>query len=180
MYNPQTQNQIVSFYDRDILSKFKTREEGKPVYITKVYVKIDIPFKEKDSINRPMQEKDMAKYPQQWEAYQSREKYEMEGTVIENWNYLDESQIKMLKSAGIKTVEQVGAVDDNTVKRLGSNGRRMRDMAIKFVAQGDAVDLRKQLDEVKKELAELTADKKPKKKKEVIDDTPNSNSERSE
>lgn len=147
---------IVTFYDNSKQNNFKSREEGKAVYDNILYIHKVVPFKEKDSIRRPARDKDKQDYPQQYQAYQDREKYEAEGTTIQNWNFPNESQVKMLSSQGIKTVEQVAALGDDSLSRMGHNARTLRDTAKKFIMQGDAADSRKKIADLEAKCDELT------------------------
>ena len=68
-------------------------------------------------------DKDKKDFPQQYQAYLNREKHGQEGTTIQNWNFPNESQVKMLSSHGIHTVEQVAALGDDSIARMGGQGR---------------------------------------------------------
>ena len=142
MNNPTViqDHNLVTFKDEPVYQSFASKEQGKAVHIDQLFVEIIVPFKEKDSIYKPATDIEITKYPQAYEAYKNQEKIEQSGTVLQNWNYPSEAQIKMLLAHKVRTVEQVAALDDVACKRMGNGGRVLRDTAIKFVAQADGMD----------------------------------------
>lgn len=62
------------------------------------------------------------------------------GHKLDSWPELDVAQVAMLKDAGIMTLEQLTAVNDAALFRLGPNGRKLREGAKKWL---DAVNERK-------------------------------------
>jgi hypothetical protein len=58
-----------------------------------------------------------------------------EGTPILNWPVLSPSQVNMLQANKILTVEVLAQANEETIARLGMGGRRLKDMAVNFLAQ---------------------------------------------
>lgn len=161
MYNPEVlqENILVSFFDKSIKNNFKSAEEGVPIFNEVLYISKTVPFKEKDSVQRKATSEDKSNYPQAFQAYENREKFEGEGTLVKNWNYPSESEVQMLLTHKIVTIEQVAALDDIAVKRMGNGGRALRDTARKYIEQADGVDkLAEDLKTLKKESSEQIAE----------------------
>jgi hypothetical protein len=197
MYNPEVlqDNLLVTFFDKSIKNNYESEQQNAPVFTEVTYISKVVPFKEKDSIERKARPEDFAEYPEQYTAYQNREKHEQEGTLVKNWNYASESEVQMLMTHKVVTVEQVAALDDVATKRMGNGGRALRDAARKFVEQASGLDavkdelelLKKESSETIKELESTVADLESKLKDlnnadtriEVKDDTPKRNTKRS-
>jgi len=146
---------IVTFYIESKQNNWETEQAGKAIYDDILYVHKVVPFKEKDSFRGKASDKDKRQYPNQYQAFLNREKHDLEGTTIQNWNFPNESQVKMLSSHGVHTVEQVAALGDDSVARMGGQGRVLRDTAKKYIMQGDAVDNRNKIADLEATCAEL-------------------------
>lgn len=173
MYNPQAlqENLLVSFFNKSVKMNRESEEKGVPIFKEILYIKKVVPFKDKDSIEKKASPEEIAKYTAQYQAFQNREKYEEEGVLIKNWNYASESEVQMLLAHKVVTVEQVAALDDVAVKRMGNGGRALRNAARKYAEQSQDVDvLKDKIKELEAIIKEL---------QEVKNDTPNRNTKRS-
>ncbi len=162
---------IVTFYDEPMLNKSKTkRNTGIPIYDDITMVKILIP-NQHDCAPRPMQEKDKARFPKSWQAYETGREPAEDGTPLADWAQITPGEMKTCLANNVKTVEMLAEVADQTLPTLGPGAVSLRQRAVKFLADRNEMPaLREELDELRAELAELKASKKkaPKKKMRVV------------
>lgn len=123
----------------------------------------------------------LRKMPQLWEriepAYErwlKGQETPVDGTPLEAWPGLTKGQVEHLRLLHVRSVEELAAVTDSTLDKIGMGARALRERAKLFVQakQGSAqleaalVGVREENDNLKTELAELRAlveDLKPKK-----------------
>lgn len=167
---------FVEFRDEPIYNEFKSQQEGRPCYDTKVMVKIYTPgdkTKVVDRLARITQEEaaalgippDSVRWPAQWAAYQQGHKAIQEGLPLSEWAKLNKQQVQDFNALNIYTVEQLSEVSDTALNGLGHGGRAIRDAAISFLAQAkDASFMSKleakhqqEMEEMQRQIAELRA-----------------------
>lgn len=82
------------------------------------------------------------------------------GTKIEQAEFLSKGEIESMKSLKILTIEQLAAADDKVAKRIGPHAMDRIEKAQAFVAsQTDASEMLSQMEELKRQIAELKGEK---------------------
>ena len=172
----QDKAQFVEFFTEAVHHKFKSEEEGHPVYVDKPFVKI-MTAGSRDEVIRPIKDSDKQRWPREWEFYEKNEEIAVEGWPIEQWPALSKSQIAELKHMNIPTVEALAALSDTGIQNVGMGARELvaKAKAALEAANGNAgleklaAENERQKDEIeilKSQVAELAAkvEKKGKKK----------------
>ena len=81
------------------------------------------------------------------------------GTPLSEWSYLSNARAAELKSLSIHTLEALAEVPDTALKRMGMDGRELREKAKVFLeqAQGNALEQRmaSEMMELKRQNEEL-------------------------
>jgi len=105
-------------------------------------------------------------YPQEW-IDQFRKKFEMfkegqeapvNGTHVREWPHLSPAQVQNLVAARIITVEDVAALTEEALNRVGMGSRELREKARDWLASRDMTKSALQENEaLKAKLADLTA-----------------------
>lgn len=98
---------IVVIYDHEKQDGRASAKEGRPVFKTEPFIKIDFPGDNLTSIDRPLRETDKLEYPQAWERYQKKEQAVINGTPLAHWPMMTRLQVAELNSLNIWTVEQL-------------------------------------------------------------------------
>lgn len=108
------------------------------------------------------------RFPQAYAAFKKDGSLHVEGTPLKEWPAIRPSQIAEFNAQNIYTVENLAAVDDNGIQRMGLGGRMFRDKARAFInaAKGNAPleklaaensDLREQMETLQRNYNELAA-----------------------
>ena len=146
---------FATFYDNAVESKSKSKEKGYPVFEDVLYIKIVVP-NQVDCVPRPMQEKDKERFPKSWEAYVTGSEPAESGFPLQEWPQLTGGELKVCQANKIKTVEQLAAVADTGVHRLGPGGMGLKDRAQKFLKSlGETDAVRKENKELKARIKKL-------------------------
>jgi hypothetical protein len=147
---------FVQFYIESVKNEEKTIEEGRPIFEDKEYIKI-IPVGDKNTeICRPVKTTwdggtppDNERWANLYAAFKNQQTQVSEGTPLEEWAVLTKSQVQMIKSANVHTVEQLSQVSDGNLNNLGMGARILRDKAIAYLEQAkDGSALNKALAEI--------------------------------
>lgn len=146
---------IVTFYTHAEHQPAKSRDEGRPIFEDKPYVRImfagdknRVTDRRVDFVGKNGNIPDPERFPRQWAQYQAGEEQVEEGTPIEEWSMISRSQALMLKGINIRTVENLAAVSDATLGNLGHGGRTLRDQAKAWIEQAkDGAEIAKLVEE---------------------------------
>jgi hypothetical protein len=169
---------LVKFEIKPRLDRQQTEKEGRPIYKDVEYIDIRVPGSP-DNVNRPATQRDIERFPRHYAAFKNRmndEEY-MEGTPLTEWPLLSRSSVEELGFFGIKTVEQLAAVNDaNLQSNRGMAGLKQKakdwlevsNQTVKALELKAELEKRdKELKELRAQVAELSAKKKPGRKKKV-------------
>lgn len=125
------------FYRRPLKDSFRSEKEGRAIYYDADFVRIEIPGESKLRPDRAVTDEDKKRWPKSWEAYQQGLAQPLMGTPIEEWPPLSPSQVETFKAAGIRTIEDIAALNDSGVGMLGPNGYKIRDAAKRHLQPAD-------------------------------------------
>ena len=80
-----------------------------------------------------------------------------EGTALASWPFISADEVRAFIAAGIRTVEEVAAMNDAAMGRVAVPAiRDKRKAAQQFLDGADKVTMQAQIEELQKQLAELT------------------------
>lgn len=162
-------NLIVKFYRKQVLHKFKTIQEGKPVHVDQEFVTYFVPGRERELINdKPVDDYIRWRFRKEYEAFATGGAH---GTPLSVLN-LNPADVSVLNNHGIYTVEALTTVSDDVCKSIPNivEHRSIADRYLKSQASAGNKELQERLsaqnaeiEELKKMVAAL-ADKKSSKK----------------
>lgn len=148
----------VEFYMREVEDEKASKEQGRPIYVSKPYIKIISIGNKNTQQDRPVRHRqsgqippDTVRFPKQWAAFSNQQEQVIEGTPITEWAALPRAEAMSLKAMNIHTVEKLANLGDNNINWMG--GRQLRDKAqawLKSASDGSVVIKQQQLiDELK-------------------------------
>ena len=116
---PTDDKLIVGFYRKSILNGAKSRAEGKPVYESRDYVKIQHPGETLNVVDRPAHDGDRQRWPQKWDQYQRGVTQIPEGVPL-NQLFPDKPHIvDLMRGYNIHTVEQLENLSGDAISTVG-------------------------------------------------------------
>jgi hypothetical protein len=182
----------VRFYMEPMQDHKASEEQGRPIFEDKPFIEINFPGDNTRQVVRPVKTdgdaqgpSDMERFPHQWMAFQRGEQTGNGGSglPLDEWAAITRSEAKSLKMANVLTVEQLAAVPDGVIHRLGHGGRGLVEKARTWLAstgdvqigqevfqqlehaQNTVAQMQQKLEAAIARIAELEADStKPKKK----------------
>lgn len=150
---------LVEFYTEAVQNNFKSKQEGRPIYEDRTFVRIQTPGDTRTTINRPATDQDKARFPKSWHAFQEGLSEVTEGTPLAQWPAVSASQVKELQHVHVRTVDQLAALSDASIQKMGPGYQQLRQSARHWLehAKGDADQTRLQHenDELRDEVAML-------------------------
>lgn len=150
-------------------NKFKSEQEGRPIFEDKDYIKIMIPGDKTKVVHSPVREEHKLRFPRQWEAYQKMGKVEHSGTPIEQWPPLTKSEVAELKALNIFTIESLASLPDVAMTWLGARDlsakaklwmENAKGGAVVTALQSDNANLKLQVEDLQRQIKELASLKK--------------------
>lgn len=107
----------VRFFDAILEDPIASHKEGRPIF--KTIPSIEIQWPGMDKTVRAIEPQDSRDYPELYDAYKAGNEMPTIGTPLEEWALLPRSVVEELKHFGVRTVEQLGACNDDFKRRLG-------------------------------------------------------------
>ena len=117
------------FYLKEKENRVKSASEGRPIFDEKEYIKIFIAGDNKTVIDRAVTQNDKERWPDLYSAFKKGIEIPETGTPIRHWPLLTTGKCSELLALHIRTVEDLAALNDNAIKRLGMGGRKLVEQA---------------------------------------------------
>lgn len=156
-------------------------------YKGKPFVRIIVPGDKTNIVEQPVREDHKERFPRQWLYFQmkqnEKEGEDLPGTPLSMWHEsspdeLNKGQVEELRILRFQTVEQVALASDAQLQRVGMGGAGLRERARLFLTRKNKSDsseelatTRKELDELKAQMAELIAARKPGRPKKELEES---------
>jgi len=160
---------LVRFVNEPLENKAESKAQGRPIYKDTVCIDIKQPGNRSSSIFRPATQQDIDRFPEHYAAFKSRtsEDEKIVGTLLKEWSGIKRSQVEELTHFNIKTVEQLANVADNQIMKF-MNGLELKQRAQRYIKHSEMSaplealthenkELKKEVNELKKSLAEVVS-----------------------
>jgi hypothetical protein len=155
-------------------------------YKGRPFVRIIVPGDKTNIVEQPVRDDHKERFPRQWLHFQMKQSEQdtgvIPGTPLHVWaaadpEFVNRGRLEELHILKFQTVEQVATASDAQLQRIGMGGTGMRDKARLFLTQKVRSDssaelekTRQELDELKAQMAELVAARKPGRPKKEQED----------
>ena len=173
----------VFFHAVQVQNNFLTAQEKRPIFQERIFLKKLVPGDNTLTIDRPMREQDIEDYPVEWARFEQKKEATVAGTPIEVWNAISETQKAEFKALNIFTIDQFAQLADIVGNKImGFNDLREKartfiaasqdsQMFDKIRAETDAKLQAQDVEmaELRAMIAELTAKKSGRPKKELVE-----------
>jgi hypothetical protein len=115
--------------------------------------------------NRPVfkvTQQEIDKWPKQYEAFKAGHEMSIDGIPLEQWPVLKKSQVLELKALGFQTVEQIAAMNDNIIQKVGMGARELKNLAIAYLDDAESQALAARLSAENQKYASTVAEQNKK------------------
>lgn len=155
----------IRFFQKEVMNTFETEKEGRPVYVMRDFVRIEIPGDRYNIIETYAGEHHKKQYPVEWARYLNEKREgsgEIQGTLLRDWPLLNPAQAAELKFYHFYTVEQVAQASDEQISKIGMmigmSPHSFREKAKAYLATAkDSAVVAHQNEELRKRDAEIEA-----------------------
>jgi hypothetical protein len=173
----------VFFHAVQVKNNFKTEMEKRPIFEERIFLKKLVPGDSTLVIDRPMREADMEDYPIEWARFEQKKEQKADGTPIDAWIAINDTQKAEFKALHIFTIDQFAKLPDSAGNKImGFNDLRAKARAFIGAAQDSQMmdKIRAETDEKLKAqevemselramIAELTSKKAGRPRKETVE-----------
>lgn len=136
-YGPTDDKLIVGFYKKSVLNAAKSREEGRPIYEGRDFVKIQHPGETLNIVDRPANEHDKQRFPRQWSQYERGVTQIPDGVPL-NQLFPDKPQIvDMMRGYNIHTVEQLANLSGQAIGTVGMGCQEWVNAAKRYMERAE-------------------------------------------
>jgi len=114
------------------------KDSGLPVYEDREWVQIT-PAGGNQVVERWVTDRDRERFRFQYEAFKKGIEPPIDGLAVENWPSATPAEIKMLRGANIRTVEDLAVISESGLRAVGFGARALQQKARQFLmaAAGD-------------------------------------------
>lgn len=173
----------VFFHAVQVQNNFLTAQEKRPIFQERIFLKKLVPGDNTLTIDRPMREQDIEDYPVEWARFEQKKEAKVAGTPIDVWTAISETQKAEFKALNIFTIDQFAQLADIVGNKImGFNDLREKARAFIAASQDSQMfdKIRAETDkklqaqdvemaELRAMIAELTAKKSGRPKKELVE-----------
>lgn len=136
-YDPKQRHKndgiIPQFYIQTALNKFKSNQEGRPIYDEIEFIRIIIAGDRNNQPERKVREEDKQRWPVEYAAFKRGEKMAESGTPLEQWPACSRAMAASMKHYNVFTVEQLAGLSDTGLQSIGMGAREMQKQAIAYL-----------------------------------------------
>jgi len=174
LFTPQKADSllIVKFYHDAVQNKFKSHEQGRPVFDDIEMCEINLPADRARTLIVPAMAEwkrfgtTKVSYAERFQAHYARFKANegpvVEGTPLTEAPFLSMAQKASLKALQVYTIEQLASLTGQALKNIGAGGLATQQQAVAYLAKAsgtaDVVAMQRQIDELKAQLASISTE----------------------
>jgi len=114
---PGDEKLVVRFEDYPHLNDAKSREENRPVFEMKPYIRIMVPGDKDMVVHRPVREGDKTRFARAYLQFQAGQS-QVQGTPLSEWPKVTRAQVEELKYFNIRTIEELANASDANIQRF--------------------------------------------------------------
>ena len=126
----------VFFHAVQIKNNYKSDLEKRPIFEERIYLKKLVPGDSTLVVDRPMRESDMEEFPIEWARFEQKKEQKSDGTPIEAWAAISDTQKAEFRALNIFTIDQFAKLPDSAGNKImGFNELRGKAQAFIGAAQ---------------------------------------------
>lgn len=161
---------VGTFCVEKVYSEQLSIDAEEPVYIEHTFCDIRVPGNVKGNHRELIRKKfpdgrdivvnefHIKKYGRAWDAFLRGEDLRPEGTPLEECPDIPRERLAGLKTADIRTVEELAQLPDRSLQRIGPDGRALQKAAAGYIAEHDAGSRAiEEVGELKEQVAKMQA-----------------------
>ena len=122
------------FIDKKLLG-LKSHEAGRPIYEDREYIEIKIKGQPKQVVVEEVTARHRQQFPIAYAAFKQNKEMPVVGTPIEQLPGLGPSLAATIKSFGVRTIEDMAALNEIGLQNIGNGARDLQKRAKAFLAQ---------------------------------------------
>ena len=126
----------VFFHAVQVRNNFKSDAEKRPIFEERIFIKKLVPGDSTLIVDRPMREQDMEDFPIEWARFEQKKEQKSDGTPIEAWAAISDTQKAEFRALNIFTIDQFAKLPDSAGNKImGFNELRGKAQAFIGAAQ---------------------------------------------
>lgn len=107
--------------------------DGQTVYRDVEMVEVFMPGNPTTKPDYPVTDVERNRWPEQYRRFKEGLESPLDGTPLEEWAILRPAEIKMLKSFDFRTIEDIAAMSEHAIQRVGMGARVLKKKAEAFL-----------------------------------------------
>ncbi|HEY5412901.1 MAG TPA: hypothetical protein VIJ94_19465 [Caulobacteraceae bacterium] len=122
---------IPQFFTEAVKLEWKSRQEGRPIFEDREFVRIIIPGDRRSMAVEPVGDGHKQRWPAEYQAFTAGREAPLQGTPLSEWpvSLMGPARVQELAYFNLRTVEQMAAVNDAQLQNLGMGARELRERA---------------------------------------------------
>lgn len=132
---PGDERLIVLFYNKSVLNVAKSKAEGKRIYESREFIKIQQPGETLNIVDRPVLDGDKQRFPRQWDRFAQGKTQVPDGIPLTLLFPSQPNISDMLAGYQVHTVEQLANLSGHAIATIGMGCQDWVNKAAKYLEQ---------------------------------------------
>lgn len=157
----------IRFFYLPILLEKASLDSGVPKYADIEMIEFLIPGDKNSVIHRKVNNEDKIRFKDKYERFKQTAESKIDGTPLNQFPFISAAHIKEMEYYNIYTAEQLIAIPDGNIERLGSGGREMvrkvkayldsaKDSSFVTKITGENESLKREMSLLKEQMSHIT------------------------
>ena len=126
-------NIIAEFFYKPVQDRHASDQAGHPIFTDVEFVKLYIGGDSKTVVERKVKDLDRQRFAGQYRQFLESREQRQEGTPLSEWPPVTAAQVKNFAAQNVQTVEQLAALPDGIVAKLGPGMRALQRKAQGYI-----------------------------------------------
>lgn len=132
-FDGPAKKEYVRFFHDSVDDAQASLAAGRPIFKDVEMLEIRFPGNNLTVVCRKVSAQDKIEYAQEYQAFKADGTELIVGTPLSAWTALSRNQVKEFNAMNVMSVENLAAIDDHGMQRMGMGGRLWRDRAVAFL-----------------------------------------------
>src|SRR5579883_744638 len=138
-FGKQDETCFPRFFIEAVENPIASQQAGRPIWNDVEMVEVNFPGNNLTKWVGRVTDEHRERWPEHYRRFKANEEQRPDGMPIEEWPMVTRAQVKELKALEMHTVEQVAAMSEVAIQRIGMGARDLKHKAEAYLAELDGV-----------------------------------------
>ncbi len=138
-FGKQDETCFPRFFIEAVENPIASQQAGRPIWNDVEMVEVNFPGNNLTKWVGRVTDEHRERWPEHYRRFKAQEEQRPDGMPIEEWPMVTRAQVRELKALEMHTVEQIAAMSEIAIQRIGMGARDLKQKAQAYLAELDGV-----------------------------------------